>query len=461
MSIIRSYFNKSNNIVKGVYSNSSKNPVMEISAFGSSEKIPSRYLFDIDLTLLNKKISNGIINQNNCKHYLNMTNTIRYSHDYIGNKSYNNIVRASSFDLDVFNIKENWDEGSGYDFSFNSANVIKQAPNWYERANGQNWSVEGVDATELIGQQSFETGNENIKIDITDYINQRIFTGYTGTTSYSGETFGLGIKFPDVFENLIFTERQSVAFHSKNTNTFYVPYIETVIDDVITDDRNCFYLDNNNLLYLYLTNINTDDVVNINNVEIYDHNNIIYSTITDIVKIKNDLYKINLNISSTQYPDCIIFNDKWSFNINGKDMSYTGDFYIQPNETNKYLLTQSNQFNLKNCLLSLYGIKESERIVAGEVKRIRVAVRSIYESMPVNKPINVKYRLYTKVNKRFEISIIDETDFNRTAFGYSFDLDTSWLIPQDYFLEVLISDDNKQTIKSTVSFTIIDNINVV
>lgn len=458
MSIFRSYFNKSNNIISGVRSNSSKNPVMEISAYGSDAKKPSRYIFDIDFTKLAEKVNNGIITPNNTKHYLNMINTIKYSPEYIKDKSYsNNIVRASSFIIDLFNIKQSWDEGTGYNFNYNPVNVIPQVSNWYDRKSGLTWDIEGVDFSEKINHQSFDNGSENLLIDITDYVNQRIFTGYTGTTAYTGETYGLGLKFSDNFENLVFDERQAVAFHSKDTNTFYVPYVETIINDQINDDRNYFYLNNNNSLYLYLSNIAPNDIVNINNVEIIDFNGLTYSTINEIVKVKNDLYKINLNISSSQYPDCVIFNDKWLFNINGIDMAYTGEFYIQPNE-NTRVLSPSNQLNIKNYCFSLFGINDNERIVSGEIKKIRIAIRSIYETTQFNRPLNIKYRVYTKINNRFEVNIIPSTQFNRTAFGYNFDLDTSWLISQDYFLEVSIYDGNNQLIKNTVSFTIIEDI---
>jgi len=146
MSIFRSYFNKSNNIISGVRSNSSKNPVMEISAYGSDVKKPSRYIFDIDFSKLAEKVNDGIITPNNTKHYLNMVNTIKYSPEYISDKSYsNNIVRASSFTIDLFNIKQSWDEGTGYNFNYNPINVVPQVSNWYDRKSGLTWDVEGVD----------------------------------------------------------------------------------------------------------------------------------------------------------------------------------------------------------------------------------------------------------------------------------------------------------------------------
>ena len=459
MGIFRSYFKKSNNIISGVYANSSKNPVMEVSAYGLDTKKPSRYIFDINLDGLIEKVNNGIITENNCNHYLNMTNTIRYSPDTIGIKSYSkSIVRASSFSLEIFNIEEDWDEGSGYDFLFDPINPVKQVSNWYERRSDANWSTAGVNSNQLVGQQHFDCGNENLRINITNYINQRLFgTGYTNTLVYSGNTFGLGIKHTDAFENTDYDLRQSVAFHSKNTNTFYVPYVETEIVDQITDDRNFFYLDKTNELYLYLTNVTQNDTISINSVEIVDHNGLTQSTIASITKVRNDLYKISLNISSSQYLDCVIFTDKWSFSINGVDEIYTSEFYIQPNSS-PYVKTRNNEINIKNYCFSLYGINENERIVAGNQKKIKIAIHNIYGSTTLNKPLDIIYRIYTKINNKFEINIINSSQFNRTAFWYEMDLDTSWLISQDYFLEVSIVDNNNQIIKNTISFTVVDDI---
>ncbi len=216
MSIFRSYFIKNDSIIADNLTNNSQNPVTEIS-YGTFNKQVSRFIFDVDLINLLERINTGAINPNRIvKHILHMTNTISYAPQYIGKKSYSlNIDRASSFDLDVFNINEDWDEGSGYDFEYNvkpqpyvdivQPNLQQQAVNWFERKTDIDWIVSGGSyvsgVTDIIGTERFETGAENIEIDVTDYINQRLFsTGYTGTSAYSGDSYGLGIKFTDIYK---------------------------------------------------------------------------------------------------------------------------------------------------------------------------------------------------------------------------------------------------------------------
>ena len=186
MSIYRSYFLKNDTLIENNLSNNSQNPVTEIS-YGTFDKQVSRFIFDIDLSNLKKRISEGIINPKKIvRHILHMTNTISYAPQYIGRKSYSaNIDRASSFELELFNIKEDWDEGSGYEFEYIAKpdlyvdlvnpTIVEQAVNWFERKTGIDWSVPGAYFSgncEIIGTQRFEVGNEDLVIDVTDYVNQ-------------------------------------------------------------------------------------------------------------------------------------------------------------------------------------------------------------------------------------------------------------------------------------------------
>jgi len=166
-------------------------------SYGSLQQRVTRFIFDIDLTDLVDKINDGFIVPNDeMKHILHMTNTISYAQQYLGKKSYSeSIERASSFELDVFNIDEDWDEGGGYDFIYNDIiypDVVTQAANWDNRKTDVPWTVSGGSyqsgTTEIIATQRFETGSESLDVDITDYVNQRLtemgVSGLTGTTTY-------------------------------------------------------------------------------------------------------------------------------------------------------------------------------------------------------------------------------------------------------------------------------------
>jgi len=436
MSIFRNYFSKNNTIIDNNLTNNSQNPVTEIS-YGTYNKQVSRFIFDVDLSNLENKIANGLINPNRIvKHVLHMTNTISSAEQYVGKKSYSlSIDRATSFNLEVFNINEDWDEGGGYDFIYNDSQLLEssvypQASNWFNRKTADTWSTAGAyfsGNTKIIGIERFEKGSENLEIDVTDYINQRLFgTGYTGTTIYTGSTFGLGIKFLDIYEQLDPEFRQAVAFHAKHTNTFYEPFIETIIDDTITDDRNYFYLDKDNDLYLYVNVGQLQQNITINKVNIYSNEDVLIDTLsgTSIVNVSKGIYKITLNIDSQIYPDAIIFRDEWDITINGRNTKYDGEFYLI-SQDKYYTFNQSNQIDFNNYFFYFWGINEKENIRAGVTKKVKLTIKELYSNQNNFLPLEIEYRLFTTVGKKYEIDIIPFTAVNRTNTGYDFNLDTS------------------------------------
>lgn len=473
MSYFRSYFLKNNTLIGNNLTNNSQNPVTEIS-YGTVNKQVSRFIFDVDLQDLSNKISDGTINPERIvRHVLHMTNTINNATQYIGKKSYAlNIDRATSFQLELFNVNEDWDEGGGYDFVYDDAQfpyvdtlvptVYPQASNWSARTTTNNWTTAGAylsGVTEIIGTEIFEKGSENIEIDVTDYINQRLFTtGYTGTSAYTGASFGLGIKFADIFEELSTEFRQAVAFHAKHTNTFYEPYIETIIDDTITDDRNYFYLDKDNDLYLYVNIGQFQQNITVNQVNIYDHeDNLIDSVSGDsVVNVSKGIYKITLNIDSNDYPDAVLFKDEWLLTVNGRPTTYTGEFYLI-SQDKYYTFNNSNQINFDNYYFYFWGIGEKENLRAGVVKKIKLTIKELYANQNNFLPLDIEYRLFTTIGKKYELDIIPFTPVNRTNTGYEFNLDTSWLIPQDYYLQIRMKNGSYYENKQTLSFTIVSD----
>jgi len=465
MSRFRSYFLKNATLIENNYSNNSQNPVTEIS-YGTFDKNVSRYIFDVDLNQIKNRINEGAINPNNItKHYLCLTNTIKYSPQYIGKNSYTSAIkRASSFNLELFNISENWDEGSGYDFEYYEKElptfpvIEQQAVNWYERKNNVEWFNVGVydsGSTQIISSQRFEKGNENIKIDITDYINQRLsLTGLTGTT-VTGDSFGLGIKFTDDFERLETEIRQAVAFHAKNTNTFYEPYIETIIDDPIMDDRNYFYLNKINYLYLYINTSNLIKTVNISHVNIYDYQDNLIDVLSGntIIEVNKGVYKLQYFVDSNEYPDGVLFKDQWIGTINGREFNHTGDFYLIP-ENNYLNFDNLNQINLDNYHFNFYGISHNEKLKGNNIRKIKLSIKELYPNQNNFIPLDIKYRIFTVIGNNYELDIIPITNVNRKNSGYEFNLDTSWLIPQDYYLQIILSDGFYYKTKETLRFTI-------
>jgi spore coat protein U-like protein len=91
MSIYRSYFNKSNTLIYNSYTNTARNPIVELF-YGRVNNLAqpigySRYIFNIDLykvteKIKDKKISTGCTNFSNITHTLRMKNTSFFDKDF-------------------------------------------------------------------------------------------------------------------------------------------------------------------------------------------------------------------------------------------------------------------------------------------------------------------------------------------------------------------------------------------
>lgn len=466
MSIFRSYFGKNNTLIEGNQTNNSQNPVGEIY-YGSPQALRSRIIFKFDLTDLQTKVTNeGISKGSIASHKLVLKNTIAHRPDLLGKKSYQDVIeRASSFTLDLFTVPEDWDEGSGYDFVYQDADILNfgivtGASNWYYKKTSQPWTVSGAyiasgttgltgtttGTSAIIGSQNFPKGNEDISIDITSYVNKILYSGSTDN--------GLGLKFSSQIELLTTTYKQAVAFHLRNTNTVFEPYLETIINDQIVDDRKYFFLDKPNDLYLY----SSAGDVTISTVTITDYKGQVFSVFTgnSITRVKKGVYKITLTVDSSVYPDAVIFKDNWTLTQNSKVKTICQDFYLI-HQDKYFSFDLTNMINPDNFYFSYFGIKSSEYIKRGDVRKIQLIVKQLYDTQDDNLPLQLSYRLFMKQGDHTQIDIIPFTPLNRTVRGYEFDLDTSWLIPQDYYMELKFSNNSFFVVKAPISFTIVND----
>ena len=472
MSTYRSYFLKNDTIIEDNRTNNSQNPVTEIS-YGTINADVSRFIFDIDYEPLIEKINNGDIKPTQIlKHTLVLVNTIRFSPERVGGL-FNDFItqRASSFDLDLYNVDEDWDEGSGYDFVYideQFPNIPQQAVNWFDRKTDVPWTVEGgyifsgnstgatSGYTQILASQHFQVGNEDIEIDVTDYINAQLFSG---TTGFTGTTYGLGIKFPDNLEALETPHRQAVAFHVKDTTTFFEPYIETTYDNRITDDRNYFYLDKDNELYLYSSVGGTLQDVTVNSVTIIDYDDVEVGVITgtSIENIRKGVNKITLNIDSNAYPDAVLFTDRWNVTQNGKTKDIDQEFYLI-SQDNYYNFTNSNRVLSDNYYFKFNGIKQSEKIKRGGFRKIFVTTKEFYNpNQDNNQSFEIEYKIFSTQNDKYEFDVIPWTKVDRTSQGYEFTIDTSWLIPQDYSIQVRMVEGDIYYVKEKLDFSVVSD----
>lgn len=473
--VIRTYFDRNNTIVFNEYVNTGRNPIAELYYGGGvTNQSYSRFLFHFDENRIKSLYSGGTYPDISLlKHTLKMTNTGAFDLNLLGKDTCSGKKRASSFDLVVFKLRQQWDEGVGYDYnaeipliensyikSYNiQTSVTSVCPsNWFEAQTNLPWNdgdgtYTGSPTSIMVGTQHFEQGNENLEIDITDIVNSYI----TGETNY-----GLGIAFTRSYEETQTDQYQYVGFFTRHTQTFYEPYVETTYSCHIKDDRNDFYLDKVNRLYLY-SNINgtPTNLDEIPTVTVYDNCGDIISAYTqnDVIHCTKGVYYIDILVSTggNNEPGVLI-NDVWgNIKINGinrPDIELSSEL---KDSMNYYNIGDSDGLP-KRVGFSISGIDFNEKIKRGDIRKVLVSARIPYTVNQTQKVDKLQYRLYVKEGNN-EFTVIDYQDVEMTPNTNYFLLDTQSLIPNTYYLDVKYESNLEvNTIKEVLSFDIISQV---
>ena len=501
MSAHKSYFKRNDTLIYNSFANTGRNPVVELF-FGRvdnlvSPKGYSRFIFDLDLSSLQQKYNDGVISLDcigsSMTHTLRMTNTSSFDEELLNTTWSNGRRRATSFDLILFRIPkvsgttgdpQTWDEGVGYDYydtstplnSSSTSSLSNQIltdkafsdrpVNWYQRQTISNWSFPGIydntnsqtgptaglnySAITIIDTQHFEFGNEDIEFDMTNEINDIITGATTGNT-------GWGIAFVPQVENITgMTENYAVGFFSRHTQTFYEPFLETNYDDLIQDDRNTFYEGKVNNLYLYAytagnpVNFDTPPTVDI----IDQVDDTVYSNLQSCLVTKG-VYKVEVPaITATTVP-CMYYDIWKGLSINGKSLSNVeNDIVLKPND--EYYSIGITTQDPKIYGFDYYGIKQNEKIVSGDIRKVSVIIKQAYSTNVVLNSVDASYRVYVKEGTT-EVQVQDWTQINRTPDGFYFVFDTGDKIPNEYFIDLQVNtDQNVDTYKRQIQFQIVN-----
>lgn len=434
MSYFRSYFEKNNTIIKNSQVNTAKNPTTEIF-YGSGF---SKFIFKVDFSELKDKIDSGeyVINDDT-KHTLHLTNTIFGDETFLGAKRGSGRQRTNSFDIIVFKVSEFWDEGlgfdyedGGYDFTTGNETFDERPSNWYNRTTLDAWGTEGVYSNDptIIATMHFDNGDEDLDVDITQYVNGILLSGNTN--------HGLGLAFSILYQDITAEIDQSVAFFTKYTQTFFEPYVETHFNDRINDDRLNFIEKTNQNLYLYVTKgTNFYDLDTLPMVDILDSNNVNIVGLSNLtpIKIKKGVYKVTFGLNGVLCDGKRFFFDKWKgLTLDGVSINDVKQKFIPKPYTSLYTVGE-NQTELERYAIQYSGIKLNEKIIKGEKRKIVVKFRSI--NQPKTELFDeVYYRMFIKEG-RTNVIVHDWTQLDVTNEN-SFTLFTENYIPREYWIEL-------------------------
>jgi hypothetical protein len=461
--VIRTYFDKNNTIVSNSDVNTGLNPIAELFYGGAiGEQKYSRFLFYFDETRLKQLYTGGTFTDlTKLKHTLKLTNTGAFDASLL-NGTMASKDRASSFDLIAFKINQEWDNGVGYDYELPVLTIgdtaySNGASNWVDAQTGIAWSsgtgtYSGSPSGITVSTQHFDKGNENLEMDVTDYVNGLL----TGDTNY-----GLGIAFDRSYELLNTTRLKYVGFFTNNSQTFYQPYLETIYSNHITDDRNNFFLDKDNKLYLYVNlNGNPTNLDATPSVNIYDENGTLFSAYTpsDVTHVTKGVYSIDLNVPTTSSNVETMYEDIWSgITINGVSRPNIHLSFVVKDSMGYYNIGDNNMLP-KQLALSVSGIKNNEVIKRGDIRKVLVSARIPYTVEQTQTITDLKYRLYVLEGKG-ELTVIDYEPVEMANNYYYFLIDTESLIPNTYYLDISATSNlESTTLKNVLKFNIANQV---
>jgi hypothetical protein len=464
--IIKSYIDKCNTIIKDQYTNTGLNPITELlyGGIGIHHKY-TRFLFHLDLTHLIDQYNKGNLGDlSQVSHIIEMTNTQAFDADYLrGELTVDDKRRASSFDLVLWKLNQDWDEGNGYDYlcynilNTNGCTAFKLTnSNWFSAQTSTAWgspgTYSGVTTGATITTQHFDHGSENLRMDITPYINNII----TGGTQY-----GLALAYRYDYEQTETEELQYVGFFTRHTQTFYEPTLNTSYSGYIKDDRNLFFTDKVNRLYFYTNLGNLPSNLDSNpSVTILDNdgNTFLQIPSSSVTRQYEGVYYVEFLVPSSGYTDCVTFQDIWA--------GISIDGISRPNKTLEFALKDNDDYynfgdadgEPRQYAFSISGIKREERIKRGDVKKVLVSARVPYTVDKKQVIDGLKYRVFVKEGTT-EVNVIDWEDVNRTNNQNYLLLDTSWMIPETYYLDLKYYS-NQQVIQypEIVKFYIVNQI---
>ena len=385
-------------------SNSGKADVLETFSIyarqSTSSAELSRILLQFDTNYISSsRVAGTIPASGEVKFYLNLYNA----------ETSKTVPR--DFKLVVKAVSASWEEGMGLDIE---TRTNSDQSNWISASSTAGWSSAGGDYhANPIFEQQFDTGLEDLEVDVTTLVEQWI----AGTK----QNYGFGIFLSSSFEASSSTNTGGATssyytkrFFARGTEYFFKkPIIEARWNSSRKDDRGNFYLssalapaaENINTLYLYnfvrgrLTNI---PGIGTGSIFVNLHQTLGSSALTQAIRtpatggfVSTGIYSCSVCLSGTYST----LRDVW---FSGSTQYHTGTISVNSfsAQNNGEKTTYVNQ--IKN-LKPLYSVNETPRMYV------------------FSRPRNWSPTIYTVANNTVEATIINSASFRvyRSIDGYN------------------------------------------
>lgn len=463
--IKKTFLTKSNTIVNGSKENFGLNPISMLHYGGVS----SRFLIYFNVDEIKTFIDENGGDIDMFTHKLVMTNcggvdVKHFNEKIVGFNGSDERNRATSFDVIAFELPYMWDAGNGFDSSLDfwltgKACHSKNGSSWYNATNIQKWDDKGIYPIEkiteelkkfengeksiVVSKQHFDYGNENLSMDITSFINDIICNKKVNN--------GLCIAFSPFLECSDSTDVEYVGFFNNNTNTFFVPCVETINNTTIKDDRYNFILNRENNLLLFaqigceLQNLDNIPTCTINGVEY------------PVKWLRKGVYGVNIRLSSKEYNSDEIINDIWG------NLKYNG---IEIDDVEMEFVTHSPNvfFNigeiedvLNEYTANVQGINDLEELNQDEKRMVKVYFKRNYTKSDYKIVDTAEYRIYTMDGKR-EVDVVKWDNIDIYSDFNCFYINADSFVPGKYIVDIKARIGNDiRVYKNTLKFIIKNN----
>ena len=90
---------------------------------------------------------------------------------------------------------------------------------------------------------------------------------------------------------------------------------------------------------------------------------------------------------------------------------------------------------MSEIALSFYGINQEEIIESGEIRRFEIEAVQPFTTNKLKYPVKIYYQLFIQEGQD-RIIVIDWNEMNRGSNNHFILLNTSWWIPNTYYIDV-------------------------
>ena len=192
------------------------------------------------------------------------------------------------------------------------------------------------------------------------------------------------------------------------------------------------------------------------NVDIEDPSgNIIFTGLTTCLKTRG-VYEVTVP-AITGYTTPCLFTDKWNgVVLDGVDLGTIENTFVLKSQ-NTIGIVGSYSKDPSIFGFDFYGIKQSEKILDTDVRKVGVVIKKAYSSQEVLQKVSAQYRVYV-MEGTTEVLVQNWTNINRTPNEYYFIFNTQDKIPNEYFIDIKVNSSGQvDTYKKQLKFQIVNS----